>query len=320
MKTINPRLIGLFVIGGIALFVLAIVLFSRQDLFAQKRRFVAYFQQSVNGLNVGAPVRFRGIPIGKVIRIDGVYEPKTGIMMPRLILEVSPEKMVNAVLRDGEYNLFPLFVKNGMRATLKSTSLLTGHLYVALDFHPNTPVRHLGTGDERYPEMPTIDSSLDQTLERLSGLPLDEVVAHLTSTLIAAEAVLRHPGLAQALERLPRVLADIDATFVDLRRYVDHGLVPATEDVQATLARARGTLDGMAQTLDRVPFDRLQTSLAELEKTLRRLQERLSPEDPVNHEVLRMLREVVTTARSMRAVFDLLEEHPEALVRGKGAE
>ncbi len=320
MKAVNPRLIGLFVIGGLALLVLAIVFFSRQDLFAHKRRFVAYFQQSVNGLNVGAPVRFRGIPIGKVIRIDGVYEPKSGIMMPRLILEVSPEKMVNAVLREGEYNLFPLFVKNGMRATLKSTSLLTGRLYVALDFHPGTPVRQLGTGHERYPEMPTIDSSLDQTLQRLSGLPLDEVVAHLTSTLIAAEAVLRDPGLARALERLPRVLADIDAAFVDLRRYVNHGLRPATDDVRATLARARGSLDSLTQTLDRVPLDGLRTGLAELEQTLRRLQDRLSPDDPVNHELLRMLREVVATARSMREVFDLIEEHPEALIRGKEGE
>ncbi len=317
MKEPNAKLIGLFVIGGILLFALALVLFSRQDLFAAKRRFVAYFQQSVNGLNIGAPVRFRGIPIGKVILIEGVYEPASGNMIPRLILEVSPEKMVNAVLKEGEYNLFPLFVKNGMRASLKSTSLLTGQLYVALDFYPGSAVRHLGNGHEKYPEMPTIDSGLDQTLAKLADLPLEEVLNHITRTLTAAEALMRDPQLQEALAHLPTLLTNADTTLLDIRRYVNEDLSAVTNETRKTLTSVRRSLETMATTINGESLRRLNTSLAEFEKTLRLVQHRLSPSDPVNYELLQMLREMVETARSMREVFDYLDEHPEALIKGK---
>jgi len=320
MKEANPKLIGVFVIGGIVLIVGALVLFSSQDLFTPKRQFVAYFQQSVNGLNIGAPVRFRGIPIGEVIDIDGIYDPGTGNMIPRITIEVRPETMSNVVLEQGEYTIFATLVKRGMRARLKAASLLTGQLYVALDFYPNTPVRKLGDGSEKYPEMPTIDSGLDQALAKLSELPIEEVLVRLGSTLEALEDLLRNPHLDEALTELAPLLRDADSGVVDLTRFVNHDLVSVAQDASKALKSLKSSVESISTRLNDESLLQLGSTLAELENALQLAKKRLSENDPLTRELLTALREVGRAARSMRAFADYLEEHPEALIKGKASQ
>ena len=250
MKETNPKLIGVFVVGGIMLLVGALVLFSSQDLFTPKRKFVAYFQQSVNGLNVGAPVRFRGIPIGEVLRIEGIFNPEQGNMIPRLTLEVRPETMANAVLKEGEYTLFPLLVKNGMRASLKSASLLTGQLYVSLDFHPDEPVRQLGNGEDEYPEMPTIESGFDEAIAKLSDLPLQEVLARASGALAAVETLLRNPDIGKTIAALPSLLAKTDASVGDFRSLLNNDLAGLLANSDSTVGDIRRLInDDVASVL-----------------------------------------------------------------------
>jgi len=317
VKEANAKLIGVFVIGGVLLLVGALVLFSSQDLFTPKRQFVAYFQQSVNGLNVGAPVRFRGIPIGKVISIDGIYDPETGNMTPRLVLEVRPEKMANVVLEKGEYTIFASLVENGMRASLKSASLLTGQLYVALDFHPGTPVRQLGTGDEEFPEMPTIDSGFDEALAKLSDLPLEEVLARAAGAFAAAEKVLRDPNIGRSLESLVTLLDNSDETMINVRGFVDTRLTNTFAEADKTLASARASLTLLTERVTGDSLQQVDRAMYELEQALKVVQQRLGREDPLNNELLGALREIAAAARSASALADFLEEHPEALLKGK---
>lgn len=320
MKEPNPKLIGVFVIGGITLLVTALVLFSSQDLFTPKRKFVAYFQQSVNGLHVGAAVRFRGIPIGKVFDIDGIYNPETGDMIPRVTFEIRPETLKNAVLAKGEYTLFAGLVNRGMRAKLKAESLLTGQLYVALDFYPGTPVRNLGGDTERYPEMPTIDSGLDQVLAKLSNLPVEEVLIRLSTTLEALEEILKSPHLNEALATLPILLRDADTGVVELTKFVNQDLVLVTENVTQTLATARSSLETLSNKLTDESLVQFDSALAELESTLQLAQKRLSRNDPLTYELISTLREVGSAARSLRGFADYLEEHPESLIKGKASQ
>ena len=317
MKKANPKLIGAFVIGGLALVVTALVLFSSQDLFTPKRFFVAYFQQSVNGLNVGAPIRFRGIPVGEVLRIDGVYDPETGNMIPRLTLEFHPETMENAYVEKGEYTLLPALLASGMRASLKSASLLTGQLYVSLDFHPGTPARYLGSGIDDYPELPTLDSGLDQVIAKLTELPIEELIAHLSSALAAAEDLLRHPGLDESLAVLPTLLTDADMTLVDLRHFMNRDLVAVAGEARQTLVAARSALQLLSTTITEESLVQVNSTLTEFEETLQLLQERLDANEPLIHELTAALREIGGAARSVRDLADALEEHPESLVRGK---
>jgi len=317
MKKTNPKLIGAFVIGGLALVVTALVLFSSQDLFTPKRFFVAYFHQSVNGLNVGAPMRFRGIPVGEVLKIDGVYDPATGNMIPRLTLEFHPETMENAYVEEGEYTLLPFLLERGMRASLKSASLLTGQLYVSLDFHPGTPERYLGGGIDDYPELPTIDSGLDQVIAKLTELPLEELFARLNGALTAAEDIMRSAGVEESLAVLPTLLTDADMTVVDLRHLLNRELTTVAREASQTLVATRNAVQSLSTAITEESLVQVSSTLTEFEETLQLLQERLEANDPLMHELVAALREIGSAARSVRDLADALEEHPESLVRGK---
>lgn len=320
MKKANPKLIGAFVIGGLALVVAALVLFSSQDLFTPKRFFVAYFNQSVNGLNVGAPVRFRGIPIGEVLQIDGIYDPETGNMIPRLTLEFHPETMKNASVAEGEYTLLPFLLERGIRASLKSASLLTGQLYVALDFHPGTPERYLGSGTDEYPELPTIASGLDQVIAKLSELPLEELFARLNGALEAAQDLLRNSKLEESLTVLPTLLTDADLTVVDLRNFINRDVADVAGEASQTLVAARSALQSLSTTITEESLVQVSSTLSEFEETLQVLQERLDANEPLMHEFTAALREIGNAARSVRDLADALEEHPESLIRGKNTQ
>ncbi len=298
MKEANPKLIGVFVIGGIILAVGAIVIFSTQDFFTPERKFVAYFEQSINGLNVGAPVKFRGIPVGEVVEIDGIYDPETGGVIPRLTLKFLPESLVNARVEEGEYTLLPSLLKYGLRASLKSQSILTGQLYVALDYHPDTPERRLGGNKDEYPELPSLDSGLDEMMAKLKDLPLEEVLVRAASALEAAEELLRNPKISESLDSLPPLLADADLAVIDLRKFVNDNLSIVASEATRTLMLAS-------------------ENFVELEATLQLLQKRLDRDDPLTREIVRTLRELGSASRSVRELADFLEEHPEALLKGK---
>jgi paraquat-inducible protein B len=317
MKAANPKLIGFFVVGAAFLVVSALVLFSSQDLFTPKRKFVAYFQQSVTGLNIGAPVRFRGIPVGEVINIDGVYDPQTGNMIPRVILEFRPETLENASVEEGEYTLFPLLLENGLRASLKSASLLTGQLYVAMDFHPGTPVRSLSRSKEEYPEMPTIDSGFDEALAKLSDLPIEEVLSRAGAALAAAQSVLEDPNIGSSLEALTIFLKDADESVVDLRHFMRSDVGATLAEVNKTLASTRESVSSLSTRATEETLPKFDLAMEQMAQTLALARQRLGRDDPLNHELLDALREAGAAARSMRALADYLEEHPEALLKGK---
>lgn len=317
MKESNPKLIGAFIIGGVALAVLAAVLFSSEEYFTPKRQFVAYFQQSVTGLNIGAPVKFRGIPCGEVLAIDGIYDSNDGSMTPRVTLEFLPENLIGAHVEEDEYTLLPLLLQNGIRASLKSQSLLTGQLYVALDFYPGTPERRLGNSDDQYPELPTLDSHIDEALATLSELPIEEVVARVVSLLQATEDILRNPNIARVLDLLPQVLADGDTAITDLNNLINEEITVAVREATETLAITRGSIERVARKITDETLTQADLTLSELQTTLHIMQKRLDQDDVMMREIVATLRELGRASRSIRNLTDYLEAHPESLIRGR---
>ena len=311
MKQPNPRLIGAFVLGAVLLSVAALVYLSSQDLFAKRRRFVTYFQQSVKGLKLGAPVQFRGIPIGEVIGIEGVYDSEVGSVTPRLLLEVKPETLVNVQLPDdeSEYPVLPSLISQGLRATLRSQSLLTGQLYVSLDFHPEKAVRRLTRGDDPYPELPSIDTGLDQTLAKLEDLPIEEVLICASKALASADALLSNPDLERTIGALPALVSNVDGLAVA----ASGAVVDLEEQLsEQTLVSAEEALEQAEQTMASGG-----AALEQAQRTLAVFERRASQDDALTLELLTTLRDVSAAARSIRGLAEELERHPESIVRGK---
>ncbi|MEP6502341.1 MAG: MlaD family protein, partial [Betaproteobacteria bacterium] len=242
------------------------------------------FASSVRGLAVGAPVEYRGLPIGEVTRIavDGTGgetnpEPMIAVdvrVYPRRLPTINKSGQEDMTVEDQRGRLDPM-VRRGFRAQLKSGSLLTGQLFVSLDFIKAAPAAHIDWKAQP-PIMPTAPGGLDS---------LQETLTDLAKKLDA----IPYDQLAQDLHR---DLASLDSTLknVDgLVKHLDSGIVP---EAQKTLEDARNAVSDLRKTLGTV-------------------------DQTVGPQATNALNEVSKAAASLRGLADYLERHPESLLKGK---
>lgn len=273
--------------------------------FQNRIPFLVYFKGSVRGLATGAPVELFGIPIGSVTGIRLDFDPTGRDTRVAVRLEVEPERILGTgVVPDRN----PLavsrgLVAHGMRVQLRSANYLTGQLIVAMDFFPDQkPVEvHEEDGAIVLPTLPGglegITSSLGQILQKVEALPLDDIAKHLNATLAGVDSVTNGPELRQSLRTLTATLA----TVQELVKQTSTGAGPALErlpqiaqDLQTAVDRA-GKLVGSA--------DAGYGKSSQFRRDLERLMDQFSD-----------------TARSVRLLADYLDQHPEALLRGRSGQ
>ena len=343
MKRANTKLIGIFVFGALLLTVGSILLFGSRNMFEKKRYFYAYFEQDVSGVDIGAPMKFSGIEVGSVKEIVGIYNKETSVVTPRILIEFHPETLKGAKVAKGEYTLFQPLLDQGMRASLKSQSFLTGQLYVSLDFYENRAIRTLGSDKDKYPEMPTIDSGLGEIFKAFQDLPLDALVVQLTDTLDSLDNVLANEGVSESASYLPTLLADADMMLKAIGMFTAQDLSITTAQLRETLKTGDTsmstltdklanetlvTLDSSMKTLteqlSQETLVELNTTMQSFSKTMRQMETalataegRLDPADPLTTELTNTMREVARMSVSIKALTDYLEAHPESMLRGR---
>lgn len=164
---------------------------STQIVYQNTLKYVMYFNGSVRGLTVGAPVQLRGIPIGKVTEINLELDKKTAEIRIPVTVELEPERIqeVNNDNHISDKDIMERLINKGLRAQLQTGSLLTGQLLVDLDFHPKSKIV-LNDNKSVYPEFPTTASSLDQfthsaniIMDKVAKLPLEDLTAEANKTL-----------------------------------------------------------------------------------------------------------------------------------------
>ncbi|CAL1241761.1 MlaD family protein [Candidatus Methylocalor cossyra] len=315
------RLIGLFVLGAVALAVLLLLTFGGGRYFGRAQSYVAYFEGSVNGLNVGAFVKLKGVPIGRVSDIRIQYDTARNRVLTPVIMQIDLGKIVDVGDRQSRPATLDELIQRGLRARLALHSLVTGQIYVEVNFHPERPIRLLGGGELGMPEIPTIPSgreeledSLQDTLAELRQLPIKEIADTTLRSLHHLEGLLSAPETRASLARLDRTLEALERLIVHL----DAKVTRLTEDLQGTLGDSRVLLRNLNGRLIPVLTGTEQT-LAVLRETLLRAQGTLAalegygePDSQLNAA----LREVSEAARSVRALADYLERHPDALLYG----
>jgi paraquat-inducible protein B len=271
-----------------------------------KQFFVMYFDDSVRGLSIGAPVEIRGIRIGTVTDVWFGLDPVTNKISIPVYIEIDPDRILppeqiarlletqktEAVEgRAGRRPVFEKLVEKGLRARLKSGSLVTGQLYVDLDFYPDEPVQTLSYQDKNFPRIPTLPSvveelqkDLKEIIAKLKKLPLDKIGEEILGTTQGANRLVNSQDLKDALRSMNIALKDVH----QLSQTADRELVRITNGLEKSLAAATKTL------------------------------EQLEPGSPIVVDINHTLEELAASARSIRALTDYLERHPEALLSGKG--
>jgi len=313
-KPASKTLIGAFVIGAISLAVIAIIIFGSGKFFAKKLRLVMYFEGSVAGLNVGAPVVFRGVKIGTVTHIILRFEAKDMSFIIPVYVELEPRKIVTTEKVTDTEKAYRILIEKGLRATLELQSMVTGLLMIDLDFHPEKPAKFVGF-DRRYTEIPTIKSGIQQLLESADEIPLKELFNKLLHAIEGVDKAVNSPHLLASLETLNTGLKDAK----NILSKIDNEIDPVLENVKVSSQSVREMLkkgeDVPAQIEQTLLI--IQNTLKQAENTLHSVQGLASENSTVVLEVNSTLREVSDTARSVRFLSDYLQHYPESLIWGK---
>ncbi|MFW6326100.1 MAG: MlaD family protein [Desulfovermiculus sp.] len=335
--------IGIFVLGAILLAVIVITVLGSGRLFSDTTRFVLLFENSVSGLNVGAPVLFRGVKVGQVTDIRLMADPKSMQVFIPVIVEIKPFGIHGEQSDQNLEQTIDNLVSKGLRGQLAVQSLITGQYQIHLDFHPHTKTQ---TNDiqTKYPEIPTIPSNLQELTSRVSELPLQDMAHQLSQILNRMDRLLSHEDLDQSLSLLRTTLQQTSELSSQLNQDLPATLasVRSTSDTaQETILQAGEDLNQLGLTLDQTADQasavlsntdqRLGPMLSALEQTftaagstleqtrtsLAQLSGILNKDSGLNQELERTLREIQGTARSIQTLSDYLERHPESLLRGK---
>lgn len=330
-KKADPALIGAFVLGAIALAVVTILLVAGDDWFRKHSQHMLYFEGAAHGLQVGAPVVFLGVKVGTVKRIQLGLDESTHKFVVPVTIEVEPHIVRS---RDGEQidlrdrETVRKLVERGLRARLRLQSILTGQLYVDLDFHPGKPARYIAT-DPAVSEIPTIRAAIQELTSRLEGFPMDKFLADVAAIGEALNQTLNTPEARNLPRRLDATLKHLES----LAARLDAKSGPILDETRADLVEMRKALVAAQSAMARLETaaDRvgaLAGADSELVKNLTRASEELAgaakavrglaeAESPTVQNVNQALKEIARAAQALRQLAELLEQQPDAILRGK---
>jgi paraquat-inducible protein B len=316
---IRPAIVGAFVLGALALAAAAVILFGGSRLFATTSRAVIFFEGSVAGLDVGAPVTFRGVRLGAVIRVALNFDPATRAATIPVTIEIEPDRITWEGARPGRAD-YGRLVAAGLRAQLASQSLVTGQLRVDLDFRPDTPMRMVG-GETDLPEIPAIPSDLDQLRSKLTELPLRDLVDAAQRALVSVDRLATHldaeiatvaDATTAAAGAAAKTLNTADDSLVQVREAAKTSL----RNADALVGEARRQLDGRGGELSRALAD-IDRSLHSLDTLLASANSLLAPRSSFRGDLEAAMRDLSATAGSLRTFARTVERDPSAVLTGR---
>jgi len=354
-KPANKKVLGLFVLGAIALVVVALVIFGSGKIFKKTVPMVFYFEGSVKGLNIGSAIMLRGVQVGSVTDVVLMFEPKDLSLRVPVYAEFDPDKVVrvSGVQLQGaeQAAMFKRLIENGLRAKLEMQSVLTGLLMINLDFLPDTPIRLVGTDPKRF-EIPTVPTTMEEWANRIEKLPIEEIFDKAAKVLAGVEKAVNSPevqggmknmsqGVDEAKklikninEELKPLTASIQDTLKETRSFikdtdqlvqnVDRQVGPLSSKVEGTLDGAqklvgevRGEVGPMASDLKKT-LEELRAAIAQSTKTLEAAQGNYAEGSALYYELTETLAGLTEASQSIQSLGEYLKRHPDSVIWGKG--
>ncbi len=320
MKTSNPTALGLFLVIGLALGVAGVLIFSSGNFFHPQQKSILYFDGSLKGLNPGAPVKFRGVTIGKVDQVLIRHNQASNDYAMPVIIAVD-KKLVQSksdeTLQIDNQALLNANIRRGFRGRLDAESLVTGVLYVSLDILSDTPPPVFHQLMPQYSEIPTIPSQVQQLLANLEHFDLPGISAKLIALLSRLDTSVGHLDLPQINAGVTNLLGaanqllttpDLTNSVVSLRRTLNRA--------EALLARIDGRVDPLADNLTNTLFE-AQKTLADVRRGAQNLSELLGPDNSFGSDFTQALEQLGNAGRAVADLAEFLQRNPNALLAGR---
>lgn len=329
MKTkVSPSIVGAFVIGAFALCTLALLSFGGIHIFEKPERFVVFFDESISGLDLGSPVKLRGVRVGRVVNLNVRYDQATNSSLVAVVCEFSKDMVTGpngAMIDISSRAELEKLVQRGLHAQVAVLGLATGLLFVELNFKApeELAIEHLPK-DDRYVVVPSIRSPIEEFSAGLS-----EILANLKKVDLAGVAKdisalantarkqvdgVDFRGLTEQWKKtgaqfetlagdpqIKQTFVNVNAAVADLRAMVaklDAQVEPTSKEFAATMAEAKKTL-------------------ATFNATAASAQAFINTHGGLGEEVAGTLAQLNEAADAVKRLADFLERNPNALITGR---
>ena len=295
-KQASPTIIGAFLLTALGLGVLALFMFGSGQYFKKKESFAMYFKDSVNGLEVGAPVKFKGVSVGQVSEISIRFnEAKNSAYIP-VIVEIEDLHLAKNIKTDLEQengiDSGDFSVRKGLRAKLVMQSYLTGKLFIELDFYPDAAPPVYIKGRLSYKEIPVIGSDLNEVWGDVTDVLADLKKINFVEIGNRVELLVTH--LDEGVREIE--FKKINDEFLETLKVVKE--TADDFDIDGLVDKASGAFDKFESTFNSI--DRM-----------------MKPHSPFRYQLYNTLEEVEDAAKAVRVLTEYLERNPNALVAGK---
>lgn len=308
--------IGAFVMGALLIAVSTIIFALGTGFGKERSTVVMVFEGSVKGLTIGAPVALRGVQIGQVTDIELILDADT----VELIMLVEAELRGENVRRTGTNaeSLTEELISRGLRAQLNTQSILTGLLYIQLDFHPDSELI-LAQIDSPHLQIPTIPTELERLTRKLESIDFAKVASDLEATAEGINSFVT----SDAFQALPDQLQDTLASLSGLSEQLQTQLASTGPRLDAVLDGAAVTVNTANEELPELSemvsrnLEVLEQAILAFEEGMQGIDDLVDHDSATMYELNRTLRDLSQAGRALEQLGRALEEQPESLIRGR---
>jgi len=325
---LGPAVVGAFVIGAFVLLLIAILAFGGVSFFSRPQRFVVYFDESIHGLDLGSPVKLRGVRVGRVVDLNVRYETERNRSVVAVVCELNRNMITDsrgAQLDVSSKAELQKLVDRGLRANLDLLGLATGLLFVEMDFRdPKQYPAPALPFQPKYVVVPAVPSDISEfranlteilidlkkidfagisvefkgllvdTRKQVNALDMEATVAQWQKTGAQFEALASSPEIKQTFANLNAAITQLRGTLAS----IDAQVGPAGKELATTLAEAKVALESFSATAN----------------AARRF---IASQGGLGDEATRTLEQLRSAAEAVQRLADFIERNPQALITGK---
>jgi paraquat-inducible protein B len=318
----NPTAIGAFLIGAVVLLVAGTATLASTAWFERRSTFISFFEESVNGLEKGAPVKFQGVPVGNVTQILIQIDERDKTFQVPVQYEIDLTRLTTQLgtfVNLDDETVLRRQIADGLRAQLQMESIVTGQLYIELSYRPGAAEAELEGTRTAWPEIPTTPSLLAalgtgagslvadilrvlfQVNEMLEDIDMPQINAAVMASAEAVERLVDSPAIQAALDQVPGMTAQINETMTQV------GLLAA---------RASAAIDPLQLQIEGTATE-MTASLQALRRTLEETHGLLSTDSGLGYELHDTLASLRDAADALSVLINSLDQNPDMLLRGR---
>lgn len=313
-RSASPVAVGLFTVVALALAALLVLLFSGSNWWSPRDRYMLIYDTSIRGLNIGAPVTLKGVKIGQVTDIRSSLHGKSIDVLNLVTIEIDATSMEAG----GKPVSVEELVKRGLRAQLRQQSLLTGLLYVDVDFDPSKPALYKKVKTE-YPQLPTTPTNLQQLTRDLESVDVNKLVNDLQETFSGINKLLNDPAMQELAGNMGSAIHSLEIAANDLSKMgirLGNDYAQVAQSANTLLTDINRDMPQRLATLDEA-LAKLNQSAATLEEFSANAAFLVSDDSPTLFRLNSASKSINEAAEQLRNLSDLLERQPEVLIFGK---